>query len=356
MTAILRKATASASDSTESLVRLQSVSKVFGKGDDRHQALTDVDLEIRRGEIFAVIGYSGAGKSTLVRLINGLERVTAGSVTVDGVDITALHGKPLRAIRRRIGMIFQQFNLMRSRTVFGNVAYPLQLAGLSRAEQEDRVAELLSFVGLLDKAWAYPEELSGGQKQRVGIARALASEPDLLLADESTSALDPETTRDVLALLRRVNEEFGITIVVITHEMDVVRAIADRVAVLDAGRVVETGAVRDILGAPQAETTQRFVAATVGNRPDTHRLQQLRESSEDTLVTVAVSDDRGLGSVLSSAAREHGVDFEIVYGGITELKHESIGSFTLALRGSAAGVDATIEALRAAGTVEGGRR
>ncbi|HWC23692.1 MAG TPA: methionine ABC transporter ATP-binding protein [Flexivirga sp.] len=356
MTATLGKSTEPAADSTDPLVRLESVSKVFGKGDDRHHALSDVDLEIHRGEIFAVIGYSGAGKSTLVRLINGLERVTSGSVTVDGVDITKLRGKPLRAIRRRIGMIFQQFNLMRSRTVFGNVAYPLQLAGLSRVEQEDRVAELLSFVGLLDKAWAYPEELSGGQKQRVGIARALASEPDLLLADESTSALDPETTQDVLALLRRVNEQFGITIVVITHEMDVVRTIADRVAVLDSGRVVETGAVRDILGAPQAETTQRFLAATVGNRPDAQRLQELRDSSDDTLVTVTVSDDRGLGSLLSAAAREHGIDFEIVYGGITELKHESLGSFTLALRGPAAGVDATIEALRTAGTVEGSRR
>jgi len=329
------------------------VSKVFGKGEEAHRALDDIDLDIHRGEIFAVIGYSGAGKSTLVRLLNGLEQATSGTVTVDGVDITRLQGKPLRAIRRRIGMVFQQFNLMRSRTVFGNVAYPLQLAGLSRVEQEDRVAELLSFVGLLEKAWAYPEGLSGGQKQRVGIARALASDPDLLLADESTSALDPETTQDVLALLRRVNEELGITIVAITHEMDVVRSIADRVAVLDSGRVVEVGAVRDILGAPQAETTQRFVAATVGNRPDAVRLQQLRQIYDDTLVTVAVSDERAFGSILSTAAREHGVDFEIVYGGITDLKHESLGSFTLALRGPDAGVRSAVAALSAAGIVEG---
>ncbi|GGB28317.1 methionine import ATP-binding protein MetN [Flexivirga endophytica] len=353
MTAPLAKSTGEAVVPPDTLVRLESVSKVFGKDDEGHRALDDVDLEIRRGEIFAVIGYSGAGKSTLVRLINGLEQTTSGTVTVDGVDITRLRGKPLRAIRRRIGMVFQQFNLMRSRTVFGNVAYPLQLAGLGRAEQEDRVAELLSFVGLLDKAWTYPEELSGGQKQRVGIARALASDPDLLLADESTSALDPETTREVLALLRRVNEELGITIVVITHEMDVVRAIADRVAVLDSGRVVETGSVRDILGAPQSETTQRFVAATVGNRPNADRLQQLREAYDDTLVTVTVTDERALGSVLSAAARRHGVDFEIVYGGITDLKHESIGSFTLALRGPDTGVLATVDALSAAGTVEG---
>ncbi len=346
MTTPLTKSPVPAADSADPLIRLESVSKVFGKEPAGHRALDNVDLEIHRGEIFAVIGYSGAGKSTLVRLLNGLEQATSGTVTVDGVDITRLQGKPLRAIRRRIGMVFQQFNLMRSRSVFGNVAYPLQLAGLSRAQQEDRVAELLSFVGLLEKAWAYPEELSGGQKQRVGIARALASDPDLLLADESTSALDPETTRDVLALLRRVNEELGITIVAITHEMDVVRAIADRVAVLDSGRVVEVGAVRDILGAPQAETTQRFVAATVGNRPDSQRLQQLRHTYDDTLVTVAVSDERAFGSILSAAARDHGVDFEIVYGGITDLKHESLGSFTLALRGPDEGVRATVEALR----------
>ncbi|WP_446664996.1 methionine ABC transporter ATP-binding protein [Flexivirga sp. B27] len=331
--------------SADPLVRIDSVSKVFGKNESAHRALDNIDLEIRRGEIFAVIGYSGAGKSTLVRLINGLEEVTSGTVTVDGLDITRLKGKPLRAIRRRIGMVFQQFNLMRSRTVFGNVAYSLQLAGLDRAQQEQRVAELLSFVGLLEKAWSYPEELSGGQKQRVGIARALASDPDLLLADESTSALDPETTRDVLALLRQVNEELGITIVVITHEMDVVRAIADRVAVLDSGRVVESGAVRDILGDPQSEVTQRFVDATVGNRPDSLRLQQLRESYDERLVTVNVSDQRAFGSTLSAAARDHGVDFEIVYGGITDLKHESIGSFTVALRGPDEGVRATVEAL-----------
>ncbi|MGN6414832.1 methionine ABC transporter ATP-binding protein [Flexivirga sp.] len=356
MTDAVIEATASEVDSADPVVRLTAVSKIFGTGAEAHHALDDVSLDIRRGEIFAVIGYSGAGKSTLVRLINGLEKATSGTVTVDGVDITRLHGKPLRAIRRRIGMVFQQFHLMRSRTVFGNVAYPLQLAGLGRAEQEQRVAELLSFVGLLDKAWSYPEELSGGQKQRVGIARALASDPDLLLADESTSALDPETTRDVLALLRRVNEELGITIVVITHEMDVVRAIADRVAVLDSGRVVETGTVRDVLGSPQAQTTQRFVSATVGNRPDAARLQQLRDTYDDTLVTVAVTDERALGAVLSTAAREHGVDFEIVYGGITDLKHESLGSFTLALRGPDEGVRATVEALSAAGPVDGGAR
>ncbi|NNG38909.1 ATP-binding cassette domain-containing protein [Flexivirga sp. ID2601S] len=338
--------------SDQLIARIDKVSKVFGRGDSAHTALEDVTLDIPRGEIFAVIGYSGAGKSTLVRLLNGLERATSGTVTVDGTDITALSGKPLREVRRRIGMVFQQFNLMRSRTVVGNVSYPLELAGLDRAEREDRVAQLLSFVGLLDKAWSYPEELSGGQKQRVGIARALATQPDLLLADESTSALDPETTRDVLGLLRRVNEELGISIVVITHELEVVRSIADRVAVLDAGRVVETGTVRDVLGAPQTPTTQRFLAAATGTSTNETLRQHLPQDLQGTLVSVVVGDERRLGRTLSAAAREHGVDFEILRGGVTELKAETLGSFTLALTGAPEAVEATIGSLRGIGTAE----
>jgi D-methionine transport system ATP-binding protein len=197
-------------------VRIESVSKAYGPV----RAVDDVSLTVEKGSIVGVIGYSGAGKSTLVRLINGLERPTAGRVFVGDDEITALTERQLRSVRRGIGMIFQQFNLFRSRTVAGNVAYPLRVAGMPRAERDARVARLLDFVGLLEKAHAYPEQLSGGQKQRVGIARALATDPHLLLADEATSALDPETTADVLALLRRVNRELGITIVLITHEME----------------------------------------------------------------------------------------------------------------------------------------
>lgn len=345
-------AEAAADASTDAIVRLSGVSKVFGEGEQASVALEDITLDIHRGEIFAVIGYSGAGKSTLVRLINGLERASSGSVVVDGTDITRLRGSGLREVRRRVGMVFQQFNLMSSRTVFGNVAYPLQLAGMSKSEQEERVAELLSFVGLLDKAWAYPEELSGGQKQRIGIARALATNPHILLADESTSALDPETTREVLSLLRRVNEEFGITIVAITHEMEVVRAIADRVAVLDSGHVVEVGAVRDVLGTPTADTTRRFVDATIGSRPNPVRLQHLRETYDGALVTVAVDGDQRLGRALSGAARSHGIDFDIVHGGLTTIKDQSLGTFTLALTGEPGGIRSTIEDLRALGAVE----
>jgi D-methionine transport system ATP-binding protein len=222
------------------LVELRGVTKRYRRADtgETVTAVEGVDLDVHRGEVLGVIGYSGAGKSTLVRLVNALELPTSGTVTVAGQELTAIPERDRRQARRRIGMVFQQFNLFRSRTVAGNVAYPLKVAGVGKDERDRRVAELLDFVGLLDRAYAYPEQLSGGQKQRVGIARALASNPELLLADEATSALDPETTAEVLALLRRVNQELGVTIIVITHEMDAVRRIADRVAVMEQGRVV----------------------------------------------------------------------------------------------------------------------
>ncbi len=249
------------------LIEFRGVTKSFRSGDAAVSAVTDIDLTIERGEIFGIIGYSGAGKSTLLRLINALEHATSGSVIVDGRDLTTLRERDLRSVRAGIGMIFQQFNLFRSRTVFANIAYPLKVAGWPPDERKQRVAELLAFVGLTEKAWAYPDQLSGGQKQRVGIARALATNPAILLADEATSALDPETTADVLALLKRVNAELGVTIVVITHEMEVVRSIADRVAVLDSGRIIELGTVFDVFSDPQTATSQRFVGTVLRNQP-----------------------------------------------------------------------------------------
>ncbi len=233
-----------------SLIRLVSATKTYPpqtKGAPPVVALDDVSLQIAAGEVCGVIGYSGAGKSTLLRLINALEIPTTGAVEIDGTDITRLPERQLRSLRSDIGMIFQQFNLFDSRTVAGNIAYPLEVAGRPRNEIRHRVAELLDFVGLAARANAYPEQLSGGQKQRVGIARALATSPRILLADEATSALDPDTTQEVLALLRRVNRELGVTIVLITHEMDVIRVIADRVVVMEGGRVIESGSVFDVL-------------------------------------------------------------------------------------------------------------
>ena len=224
---------------TGTRVEFNHVSKLFTTGGREVLAVDDVTLTVEPGEILGVIGYSGAGKSTLVRLINGLDSATSGQLLLDGTNVVGMSEKNLRALRRNIGMIFQQFNLLTSRTAAGNIEYPLKLIGMDKAQRQARVTELLDFVGLADRGANYPEQLSGGQKQRVGIARALATNPSLLLADEATSALDPETTEEVLDLLRRVNQELGITIVVITHEMDVVRAIADKVAVMEDGRVVE---------------------------------------------------------------------------------------------------------------------
>lgn len=339
---------------TETAIALEGIGVTFERKGTRVDALTDIDLEIAAGEVFAVIGFSGAGKSTLVRLINGLETPTAGTITVDGQNLNALSPKQIRALRAQVGMVFQQFNLLSSRTVYGNIAYPLEVAGWSKDKQRERITELLHFVGLTAKAWSYPEELSGGQKQRVGIARALATNPRILLADESTSALDPDTTREVLALLRRVNEEFGITIVVITHEMDVVRTLADRVAVLEAGRLVETGTVRQIFTDPQAGATRRLIGAGSDEVPDALDLATagaVANRPGSRLVTVHADSTTGLAGALAGAERA-GVDAEIVHGGITALKNESLATFTLSLAGPTEQVDQVVASLRLLGRVE----
>ncbi|MFJ2746168.1 methionine ABC transporter ATP-binding protein [Streptomyces sp. NPDC087440] len=246
------------------MIRLDAVGKEFAGG---VRAVDAVDLTVDAGSVYGIVGHSGAGKSTLLRLVNLLERPTSGTVTVGGQELTALGERQLRTARRDIGMIFQQFNLFRSRTVLGNVTFPLRQSGSSRAEARTKALEALRFVGLEEHAKRYPEQLSGGQRQRVGIARALATSPRVLLCDEATSALDPQTTQEVLQLLRRVNTELGVTIVVITHEMEVVTAICDQVAVMEDGRVVERGAVHDVFTRPQHPTTQAFVRAALHASP-----------------------------------------------------------------------------------------
>ena len=341
---------------TEAIVRFDGVTKSFttGKGRTKRDvtAVDDVTLDIRRGEIFGVIGYSGAGKSTLVRLINGLEPVTSGVVEVDGRRVDGRTENQLAPIRRDIGMIFQQFNLFTSRSVAGNVEYPLKQAGWSAADRRARVKELLEFVGLSERAGNYPEQLSGGQKQRVGIARALAANPKILLADESTSALDPETTQEVLALLRRANREFGITVVLITHEMDVVRSIADRVAVMDSGRVVEMGPTAQIFSAGQSPTTRRFVSTVVHAEPDAEELAHLRTRHDGRLVVLEIREGVDVGTVLSRAAAERGVGFRIVFGGVSVLQEQSFGSLTVELLGEPQAVEDTIARLAEATTVK----
>ncbi|WP_423917657.1 methionine ABC transporter ATP-binding protein [Frigoribacterium sp. 2-23] len=313
-------------------------------------AVDGVSLSIAEGEIFGIIGYSGAGKSTLVRLVNALERTTSGSITLDGREITGLRERDLRGVRAGIGMIFQQFNLFSSKTVWGNVEFPLKAAGVPVAEHQRRISELLHFVGLADKAHVRPDQLSGGQKQRVGIARALATSPRLLLADEATSALDPETTQEVLALLRRVNRELGITIVVITHEMDVIKSIADRVAVMDRGRVVETGPTFEVFANPREDSTKRFVSTVVSGAPAGDELAGLRRRHDGTLVTVRLSeggvDQRQVFGLLT----RHEVSFEIVFGGIDEIRGRTFGTLTLALSGDPASVRAAVAELGDAAT------
>ncbi|MDR7871366.1 MAG: ATP-binding cassette domain-containing protein [Tissierellaceae bacterium] len=244
------------------MIQLIDVSKSFISDKDSVHAVKDVNLTINNGEIFGVIGYSGAGKSTLVRCINLLERPTKGQVLIDGVDLLQLKEKDLRSYRQKIGMIFQQFNLLASRTVFDNVAFPLRYRGISKEKIKDRVLYLLDLVGISDKVDAYPSQLSGGQKQRVAIARALATEPSILLCDEATSALDPQTTKSILKLLKDVNKKLGITIVIITHEMNVIKEICDRVAVMEGGNVVELNDVVSIFSNPQAQITRDFISST----------------------------------------------------------------------------------------------
>jgi D-methionine transport system ATP-binding protein len=334
---------------SRAIISFRDAHKVFpgrGRGPEV-RAVDGVTLDVVEGEVFGVIGYSGAGKSTLVRLINALETTTAGSVVVDGTDLTGLSEARLRAVRAGIGMVFQQFNLLSSRSVAGNVAYPLEVAGWPREKRRARVAELLEFVGIADKAEVYPRQLSGGQKQRVGIARALATNPRILLADEATSALDPETTQDVLALLQRVNRELGVTVVVITHEMDVVRTICDRVAVMEHGKVVELGDSYQVFSAPQRPVTRRFVSTALKDRPSAEVLGRLRQRHPGRIVTVGVDEVAGSSAVITRTLREHGVDGTVVYGGITEVAERPYGSLTLELVGPDDGVAAAVSALRA---------
>ena len=328
---------------SEAIITLRGVSKEFPGRHAAVRAVDDVDLDILEGEIFGVIGYSGAGKSTLVRLINALERSTAGTITVAGTEITGLSERALRPVRAGIGMIFQQFNLFASRTVAGNVAYPLRVAGVPRAQRAARVAELLEFVGLADKAKVYPNQLSGGQKQRVGIARALATSPRILLADESTSALDPETTADVLGLLRRVNSELGITIVVITHEMDVVRALCHRIAVMERGKVVEVGEAYQVFSSPKHPATARFVGASLHDVPTPAVLERLRRRHPGRLVMLRMQSDGGAGGYLTRTLREHAVEGTIIFGGISEISERPFGSLTLEISGDQGAVDAFVD-------------
>lgn len=309
------------------LVELTGVVKRFGAV----LALDQVDLQVRRGEIFGIIGRSGAGKSTLIRAINGLEPVDGGRISLAGRDITGLGEAELIRLRRRIGMIFQHFNLLSAKTVYENVALPLRLAGQTFAQRDAVVRRLLDLVGLNDKATVYPAKLSGGQKQRVGIARALAGNPDLLLSDEATSALDPETTRSILALLKDLNRRLGITIVLITHEMAVIREICDRVAVMEAGRVVELGTVWQVFGRPQSAITKSLLESVRPPLPGNLLERVKLEPSPGDLTLLAISVDGEQSEPLALLQEAFGAGFRLVHGGVDAIQGRPVGRLIVAV-------------------------
>jgi len=295
-------------------------------------ALDRVSLDVPAGGITGVIGRSGAGKSTLLRLVNGLERASSGRVEVLGRDVTSASGRELRALRRDAGMIFQHFNLLANRSVRGNVALPLEIAGVSRPEIDRRVTRLIELVGLSAFADRYPAQLSGGQKQRVGIARALATEPKVLLSDEATSALDPETTQAVLALLRDINREFGLTILLITHEMAVVRDICHHVAVMEAGRIVETGETYDIFANPQHPVTRSFLSGVTGTALPGFLARRITpDGTGPAILRITFAGDSATHPVLSRLGSELGIDASILGGSIEEIDGRPFGNLTVQL-------------------------
>ena len=320
------------------MIRLKHIYKRFEtKGRPVHTALSDVNLQIDRGSIYGIIGRSGAGKSTLIRLLNLLERPSSGEVYLNGEDISSFKGSQLRELRHRIGMVFQHFNLLSSRTVLENVCLPLRLVGVPKKEREARALELLEIVGLTEHTHKYPAQLSGGQKQRVGIARSLANNPELLLCDEATSALDPETTQAILALLTDINQRLGITIVLITHSMDVIRSVCDKVAVLDHGHLVEEGEVIDVFLHPQHETTQSLLHESSG--VDAEAWKRLVEGSGAQVLRLSYRGETTAQPLISRLSKELGVQVSILQGTVGQLKDIAYGQLVVSIEGEASQQD-----------------
>ena len=326
------------------MIELKQVTKRYGKGAKTTEALSGLNLSIKKGEIFGVIGHSGAGKSTLIRCMNLLERPTSGEVWVDGVDLTKLGKQQLQTKRREIGMIFQHFNLLSSANVYDNIAFPLRLAHVDKAKIASKVNELLQLVGLEAHRDKYPAQLSGGQKQRVGIARALASDPQVLLCDEATSALDPQTTDSILKLLLDINKKFDLTIVLITHEMHVIQSICDRVAVIHQGGIVEEGAVAEVFLKPQHPVTREFILGEAGE--SAQLALQAPHDGSSKLCKLTFLGEKTYDSILSRTARETGVDFAILQGTISKIKDIPYGQLIVRLEGGPGQVEETIRKVR----------
>ena len=341
------------------MIKLDHITQTYKTPEGREfKALDDVSIEIRPGEIFGIIGRSGAGKSTLVRCINLLNRPSEGTVTVDGKNLIELSEDELRESRRSIGMIFQHFNLLSSRTVYDNVALPLELVGTSKNVIREKVEPLLKLVGLTEHAHKYPSQLSGGQKQRVGIARALTNDPKVLLSDEATSALDPETTVATLALLKRINKELGLTIVMITHEMQVVKQICERVVVMNYGKIVEQGKVVDIFMSPQHETTKALIGNVMARDMPASILDRFRKARENHpnsdavyLLRLAFSGNEVTRPVISECSRRFNLDFNILRGTVDDVQGQTLGSLTVLIEAESSVFIEAVNFLRENGVV-----
>ena len=334
------------------MIQIEHAVKTFAEGRQAVHALRDVSLRVEKGDIYGIVGFSGAGKSTLLRLVNGLEKPDSGSVVVAGRDLSRLGQKELRDLRRHIGMVFQQFNLLEGKTVKHNVSIPLMLLGMPRKEMEARVRDVLRFVELEDKENAYVSQLSGGQKQRVGIARALATQPEILLCDEATSALDPQTTESILRLLQKVNREMGVTILLITHQMQVIQMICHKVAVMEHGRIVEEGSVLSVFGTPKEEVTRRFVSTVSNDRiPDTFisvvRSEQ-RSQQVELLKFIGASVKEPL---IANLCRMEGLEVNILGATIQEMQGSVMSVFILQLIGDAACIAQAEERIDRAGAL-----
>ena len=341
------------------MIKLQNITQTYTTPEGKtFDALKNVSLEIRPGEIFGIIGRSGAGKSTLVRCINLLNRPTSGNVVVDGKVFTDLSEAELREARRSIGMIFQHFNLLSSRTVYRNIALPLELAGVPEGKIREKITPLIELVGLSEHANKYPSQLSGGQKQRVGIARALANDPKVLLSDEATSALDPETTTATLALLQRINHELGVTIVMITHEMNVVKQICERVVVMNQGEIVESGDVIDIFSRPQSETTRALIGNVMArDLPESviRVFRNARENAEEGksvhLLRLAFVGSEVTKPVISECSQRFHVNLSILRGTVDDLHGRTLGTLTVLVETPIADYIRVIEFIRSRGVI-----
>lgn len=327
------------------MIEFKDISKQYElKGQTLH-ALNQINLQIPTGSIFGIIGYSGAGKSTLIRLINLLERPSSGRIIINGTDFTALDAKALRQERASIGMIFQHFNLMQTKTVAANIEMPMKLLGWSKAKREKRLEELLDFIDLKHKRHAFPDELSGGQKQRVGIARALANHPKILLCDEATSALDPQTTKSVLQLLKKINEEQGITIVMVTHEMDVIETVCDYVAVMEKGDVIETGSTLQIFSQPQHPTTKNFIQTVLQQHLPVNILNNLENQNHNSIYCLKFLGSSAQETVIQAVIKQFNISLNILFANMTEINGTVIGQMFIQLLGDAQEIQAAIKFL-----------